>query len=98
VSPILECVDEHADATFTAHFGYANGSDRTVTIPTGPDNGFTPPPLDRGQPSSFFPGRQVHVFAVSFDGNNLVWTIRSPNGSVWNAAASRESQRCGQNR
>jgi hypothetical protein len=85
------------DGTFTAHFGYFNGSDRSVTIPTGPDNGFTPPPLDRGQPSSFFPGRQVHVFAVSFDGSSLVWTVRSPNGSVWNAAASRNSQRCGQN-
>jgi hypothetical protein len=94
VSPILECVDEEMDGTYTAHFGYLNSSDRSVTIPTGPDNRFTPPPLDRGQPSSFFFGRQKHVFTVSFDGSSLVWTVRSPDGSVWNAAASRESERC----
>ncbi|MBN1284436.1 MAG: DUF11 domain-containing protein, partial [Anaerolineae bacterium] len=101
LSPILECVADNHDGTFTAHFGYENRESRTVFIPVGPDNKFTPEPADRGQPTAFtlpnvIPGRPGRTpfypnsaFSVVFDGNNLVWSLHGRT-----ATASSSSQRC----
>jgi len=79
VRPILECVVDHGDGSYTAYFGYLNDNDVPVTIPVGSDNRFSPSPSDRGQPTEFQPGRTGYwpdaAFSVTWDGGNLVWTL-----------------------
>ena len=94
VKPVLECVTSNTDGTFTARFDYLNENSIPVTIPVGNGNKFTPLPQARGQTTAFQPGRNRATFNVPFDGNNLVWTLRSPNGSQHTSTASRNSARC----
>jgi septal ring-binding cell division protein DamX len=60
-----------------------------VTIEVGPQNRFTPGDPNRGQPTSFDPGRKVAAFRVDFDGSDLVWSLRGRT-----ATAAAGSQRC----
>lgn len=93
--PVLECVDDNGDGTYTAHFGYRNEDTINVAVPVGTGNRFTPAPQDRGQTTDFLPGRQVRTFSVVFDGSNLVWTLTGPNGQTRTAtASSNPAQRC----
>lgn len=92
VKPILECVEPNDIGTYTAHFGYLNENDYNVDIPVGADNKFTPTPQDRGQPTTFMPGRTGYypnsAFTVDFDGSELVWTLTGPDGQTRTATAS----------
>jgi hypothetical protein len=95
VRPVLECVEPNFDGvTYIAFFGYKNDNSVAVEIPVGPSNKFTPSPIDRGQTTVFEPGRFRFAYSVVFDGNNLVWTLTSPNGSRRTSTASRNSARC----
>ncbi|MEO1099465.1 MAG: hypothetical protein AAFX57_17175, partial [Bacteroidota bacterium] len=96
VSPVLECVNYIKESnSYVAHFGYENRNDKAVVIPIGNENKFTPSPEDRGQPFFFEPGRHEDQFQVEFDGNNLVWTLSSPNGtSKTSTASDNPDQRC----
>jgi hypothetical protein len=90
ITPILECVAENPDGTFTAHFGYDNPNAFIVNISRDHDNAFHPGPVFRtGQPEWFVPGRVEDWFAVLFDGNGLTWTL---NGRA--VTANRNSPRC----
>ncbi|KAB2846970.1 MAG: choice-of-anchor A family protein [Melioribacteraceae bacterium] len=94
ISPILECVINNGDGTYTAHFGYNNPNSVVVNIPIGTDNKFTPGAQNQGQPTSFNPGRTDYFpdseFTVTFDENTtLVWTL---NGKT--ATASKNSAPC----
>jgi CSLREA domain-containing protein len=94
VSPVLECVfDRGKDVNprYLARFGYNNPNAVSVTIPVGSDNRFTPNPQDRGQPTTFLPGRQRFVFDVPFQSGNQVWTL---NGRT--STASPSSSKCSQ--
>jgi len=92
VRPILECVVNNQDGTYTAHFGYLNENDESIEIPVGGDNKFTPSPQDRGQTTIFEPGRTEFYpdseFTVDFDGTNLVWTLEGPDGARRTSTAS----------
>ncbi len=96
VSPVLECVEYVEDrGSYIAHFGYSNENDEDIIIPIGDENKFTPTPIDRGQPFVFESGRHIDAFQVEFDGNELVWTLASPDGSGRTATASDNlEQRC----
>ena len=85
VRPVLECVTNNGDGTYTAYFGYKNDNDISVYIPIGNRNKFTPNPQDRGQTRVFLPGRKYKVFTVLFNGSNLVWTL---NGRTSTASAN----------
>lgn len=75
VTPVVECV-ERLPRGLRAHFGYTNSRGSTVVIPLGERNNFSPPPLDRGQPDEFDPGRVIDAFQVDFAGNGeLTWTV-----------------------
>jgi hypothetical protein len=89
VSPVLECVTNNGDGTYTAFFGYKNENSVSVYIPVGSKNKFTPTPQDRGQTRVFKPGRQIKVYTVNFNGSNLVWTL---NGRT--STASSNSTPC----
>ncbi len=89
VRPVLECVTNNGDGTYTAYFGYKNDNTVSVYIPAGSKNKFTPTPQDRGQTKVFLPGRNYRVFTVNFNGSNLVWTL---NGRT--STASSNSAPC----
>lgn len=75
IVPILECVQDNGDYTFTAFFGYDNSNEEVVYIPIGIKNGFMPGVQDRGQPKLFLPGNHTNVFNVVFNGKDLTWTL-----------------------
>ena len=92
--PILECVMENDDGSYTAFFGYKNENEGDITIPVGPSNKFSPSPADRGQPTTFEAGRTPYwpnaAFSVPFDGENLVWTLDGRTAT----ASDNPAQRC----
>jgi TolB protein len=94
VLPILECVADKGDGSFTAHFGYLNEGGAAVTIAIGRDNKFKPAPGDRGQPTLFQPGRAENVFSAVFRGRRLVWVLRGPDGRRHTAIALRDGPSC----
>ena len=85
VHPILECVHNNGNGTYTAHFGYQNDKDKPVLIAIGGQNSIYPGQSDRGQPYLFYPGRHTDVFTVDFDGSNISWNldmqVKSANSS-----------------
>ena len=76
VAIFVKCVD-NASGTFSATFGYENDASEPVSVPVGPQNRFSPTPIDRGQPIEFLPGEVQAAFTVSgvADGTSLVWTV-----------------------
>jgi hypothetical protein len=94
VRPVLECVRNNRNGTYTAYFGYLNENPAPVTITVGTNNKFTPNPQNRGQPTVFQPGRIQNAFSVVFNGNNLVWTLKGPDGQSRTSTASRNSAPC----
>ena len=97
VRPILECVTQEGPSQYTAVYGYKNENAFPLIIPIGSRNKFTPLPQDRGQPTVFWPGRTPPdrgVFHVPFDGGDLVWALKGPDGSTRTATASSSSRRC----
>ena len=91
VIPILECVAENADGTYTAHFGFENPNPFVVVVEAkNHQNKFEPLPTFRtGQPEYFAPGRVTDWFSVLFDGNGLTWLL---DGHA--VTANRNSPRC----
>lgn len=91
IVPILECVAENADGTYTAHFGYDNPNPFVVVVDAkDQQNKFEPPPNFRtGQPEGFAPGRVSDWFSVLFEGNGLTWLL---DGQA--VTANRNSPRC----
>ena len=82
VQPVMECVSNNGDGTWTAHFGYLNEYPNVLTIELGVHNTFTGAPSpDMGQPTVFQPGRVEDWFTATFnDGDNFVWSLGGPNG------------------
>ena len=90
VTPILECVTDNGDGTYTARFGYDNPNPFVVVVGADRDNSFQPPPVFRtGQPEAFAPGRVADWFGVLFDGTGLTWVL---DGHV--VTANRNSPPC----
>ena len=98
VRPVLECVAPNPSGGYTAHFGYVNEGTTAVSVPVGDRNGVSPGSANRGQPTSFAPGRTPRfpraAFPLDFDGRDLRWTITGPDGRTRTATASASSRRC----
>jgi uncharacterized repeat protein (TIGR01451 family) len=89
IRPVLENIISDNSDGYIARFGYKNDNDTEVTIEVGNDNKFHPSPQDRGQVTTFLPGRKVNQFQVPLScGQTLVWTLKSPNGSRRTATAT----------
>ena len=86
ITPILECV-ERLDTGFLAHFGYDNPNLGSVAPGAG-QNVFSPPPENRGQPTSFDPGRVQDAFQVE-SGEPVTWSLMGNP-----LTASEDSPRC----
>ena len=94
VHPILECVGDNGNGSYTARFGFLSDYEELVEIAIGPQNRFDPEPVDRGQPEVFEPGRTPtfpdSAFTVEFDGSELVWIL----GGETATASDNPEQRC----
>jgi hypothetical protein len=88
VEPIVDCITQHADGSWTAVWGYVNHTGGPVTIPVGPANKITPATLGRPQPESFGSGERHGVFQVTVPrGNALTWHLGPYNVAAANARA-----------
>jgi len=92
VQPAFEGWERNPDGTFTLWFGYLNRNYvEEPSVPVGPDNFFEPGPADRGQPTHFYPRRQMFMFRVTVPADwgkkDLVWTVKH-NGRAYTAVGS----------
>lgn len=100
VGVFVQCVTPAADGTYSATFGYQNDGVNPVSAPIGPANsvalsGPAAGPQDRGQPTSFTPGRTTGAFTVAGipRGAGITWTVDLASGAR-QAYASWASPRC----
>ena len=83
--------------TFTYSLGYSNLNENVVELPLGEANFIEPSRFDGMQPTTFRPGKNRGVFAVTVPADmadvDVWWTLTNPNGEVtrvparhtWNA-------------
>jgi uncharacterized repeat protein (TIGR01451 family) len=92
----VACVQPQSNGTYDATFGYENDETRAITVAVGVDNAVTPNGPDRGQPSTFSPGRTETAFTVSGVPlrSESTWTVRGDAGAR-SATATIKSRRCG---
>jgi len=82
IVPVYEGFVPNPDGTFTMYFGYFNRNyQEELDIPVGPDNNMEPGGDDRGQPTHFYPRRQLYVFRVTVPNDwgsekRMVWTLK----------------------
>ncbi len=90
----VDCVTRNA-TSYDATFAYANDNAGVQTVPVGSDNFFSPPPIDRGQTTTFQPG--LHHTAFTVTGipltTKLAWTVAF-GGSTRTATASSGDRSC----
>ncbi|GIK64510.1 MAG: hypothetical protein BroJett018_23040 [Chloroflexota bacterium] len=94
VKPIVNCVADAGDGVFVARFGYENHNMVSVTIPVGTNNYVIPNPQDRKQTITFLPGVHNDVFRVNFNGSDLTWKLKSPDGNYYRVIANKYSPPC----
>ncbi len=92
VQPVFEGWERNADGSFDLVFGYLNRNfQERPHVPLGPNNQFSPGPVDRGQPSYFYNRRQNYVLRVrvpaDFGDQDLVWSV-THNGRTDTATGS----------
>jgi len=93
--PLLECVDNNGDGTYTAHFGYVNQTSATINLAVGPKNMFVPGQQDFGQPTAFLPGEHLNVFSVVFSASHdLKWMLKADGDKRHEVVASSTSDAC----
>jgi len=94
IDVFVQCVTRNANG-FDATFGYENDNSTAQTVAAGSDNYFSRPPSDRGQTTTFQPGKVQNAFTVTGIpyGTRLTWTVNS-GGRSDSATATGSSRRC----
>jgi hypothetical protein len=90
-------VQRGPNKTYTAYFGYDNSTGAAVTIPVGVNNYFSPGVQDRGQVTSFQPGRVSNAFSVTFKSTSSLlgtWFLKGPDGVTRPVPVSIYSNSC----
>ncbi len=90
LQPLALCVDRNNNGTYTAHWGYTNPNNTTLTIPFGtnvPTNFFTyhsaTVTTNEGQGTSFTKNQTAaDTFQVVFDGSNLTWNLNQSTSTA----------------
>jgi hypothetical protein len=77
ILPIMNCVTNNGNGTYTAYFGYNNKNNVSVFIPVYAQNKISPDPWDRGQPGVFKVGIQERVFSVTWSSGNIIWHLNN---------------------
>jgi len=93
--PLLECVVNNGNGTYTAHFGYLNTGSSNIILPVGPKNMFVGGEKDRGQPTVFYPGENLDQFTVVFEAlDTLKWMLKADGDRRHQVEASATSEAC----
>ena len=86
VAPMMEGWYANEDGTYSFSFGYLNLNQDVVEIPLGENNFIEPVEFDGMQPTTFHPGRNRGVFAITIPNalgdQDFWWTLRHANGQV----------------
>jgi hypothetical protein len=94
----LDCVYNNRDGTYTAYFGYEYLGGQALEVLTntalGTQNDIHPAPRNRGQVTTFQPGRHPGSSPILFDGAPLTWTVRTQGGGLSSVTASKSSPSC----
>jgi hypothetical protein len=77
ILPIMNCVTNNGNGTYTAYFGYNNKNSVSVFVPVYAQNKISPDPWDRGQPGVFKVGVQEGVFSVTWSSGNIIWHLNN---------------------
>ncbi len=94
VKPVLECVTDNRNGTFTARFGYKNDMGMTVYIAAGASNYVTPQQAV-ALPEMFETGDVRSVISLTFPSRGSAsWSIAGPDGKIRTATATRSAVRC----
>ena len=80
ISPAFEGWWQNDDGSFTMFFGYMNSNwEEEFDVPVGPDNRIEPGGPDQGQPTHFYPRRNMFLFTIrvpkDFGDKEIVWTL-----------------------
>src|SRR5262245_59942563 len=80
ISPAYEGWWQNDDGSFTMFFGYMNSNwEEEFDVPVGSDNQIEPGGPDQGQPTHFYPRRNMFLFTIrvpaDFGNKELVWTL-----------------------
>jgi hypothetical protein len=93
--PLLDCVVNNGNGTYTAYFGYLNSGSEVIDLPVGSKNMFVGGDKDRGQPTAFFPGEHTSEFAVVFGALETVkWMLKADGDRRHQVEASATSEAC----
>ena len=95
VSPAYEGWWPNDDGSFTMFFGYMNPNwEEEFDVPVGPANNIDPNGPDQGQPTHFYPRRNMFLFTIrvpkDFGTKELIWTLTT-HGRTEKAFASLKS-------
>ena len=95
VSPAYEGWWPNDDGSFTMFFGYMNSNwEEEFDVPVGPANTIEPGGPDQGQPTHFYPRRNMFLFTIrvpkDFGAKELIWTLTT-HGRTEKAYASLKS-------
>jgi hypothetical protein len=80
ISPAYEGWWQNDDDSFTMFFGYMNSNwEEEFDVAVGPDNHIDPGGPEQGQPTHFYPRRNMFLFTLrvpkDFGDKELVWTL-----------------------
>ena len=80
ISPAFEGWWQNDDDSFTMFLGYMNSNwEEEFDVPVGPDNHIDPGGPDQGQPTHFYPRRNMFLFTIhvpkDFGDKEIVWTL-----------------------
>jgi hypothetical protein len=95
VSPAYEGWWPNDDGSHTMFFGYMNPNwEEEFDVPIGSDNNIEPGGPDQGQPTHFYPRRNMFLFTIrvpkDFGTKELIWTLTT-HGRTEKAYASLKS-------
>ena len=102
ILPIVECVQNDKNGTYTAYFGYESTLSVVTTVPSGvisnqgqrTFNTVLPAPASQKVTTSFESGRKRGVNPIVFSSDSVTWTIRPFNGQGKSATATKTSPVC----
>ena len=85
IYPSYEGFTRTTDGLIALIFGYYSANTVPISLEAGAENGFSPSPRDRGQPTTFQPGHQrtvcIMLVPQDYDGN-VQWTLGSGESAI----------------
>jgi len=89
VSPLLDCMTQNSNGSYTVVMGYTNTTGRTQTIAYGYNNVITPSKYDRVQPTTFNSGTYHGVFTITVSASDIWsspgWTLNGDRIDAYDA-------------